>query len=237
MQTLTAIKTALTTYTIDEQGRKQGLQQCFLDSGHIDSEMHWVDDKLHGRYCEWVYGTSTKILHYKNGLLHGKCIDEGETSNYVDGVLHGLYTKHHNGKIVCSVNYVNGKKDGACLDNTAYGERHNTKTTCFYAQDMLHGEYRAEGHSPKLKNGVYINDTLCYDTAEEYQIAVATKRETAIVPLLESYGRHVEVNNGEAFKARDMLLDTQLDAIKQQVKDAVSSIDTNNNIINVIVYV
>lgn len=83
------------TITSYLNGKKQGPEIQFDNSGYVTSKSPFVNGQLHGDYRAYARGTVTERKEYANGQLNGlvqKYYPNGvimEESSYVDGVIDG----------------------------------------------------------------------------------------------------------------------------------------------------
>jgi len=102
-------------------GKKDGLWKNWQEDGKIDTEYHYKDDILHGRF--YVYYSNGK-LEKRGSYLKGKRDSIWEwwyesseklqaVKHYKDNEFHGLLSGYYeNGSLEVEGNYINGKRDG-----------------------------------------------------------------------------------------------------------------------------
>lgn len=106
--------------TFYSNGKTNGEQKIYFDSGKVRLIINYKDGEQHGDEIEYWEADSAKIKmkrSYKNGQFHGDEIEYFENGKifskktYKDGKLHGESVLYYdNGEIWTKDNYVNGIK-------------------------------------------------------------------------------------------------------------------------------
>ena len=84
---------SITTYL---EGKKQGVELLFDNSGYVATKASYHDDQLNGEYLVYKRRSITERKNYSGGVLDGlqqKFYVDGtvmEESNYVNGKIHGV---------------------------------------------------------------------------------------------------------------------------------------------------
>jgi len=120
-----------------------------------------LDNKLDGLYRIYAHGSIIKESEFKNGKLHGKCVEwtpyigyVRKIINYKDGFMHGNYVEY------ITMDQIEDDKKVTYLVAT---------TNCTYYDNVIQGPcYRYDIETGQIKTRYYIDGLLCVPKKTEY---------------------------------------------------------------------
>jgi len=120
----------LTTYSLDEKGRKQGLELSYFDNGiSLKSEIHFLDGKKQGLSKNYYKnGIVAKEAKYENGLIVEKAHYYNE-----NGTLRKEESYSHDGKLIRFKTYY---ESGRSKEFAAFRVKDNTLNAWKFLNEM-----------------------------------------------------------------------------------------------------
>ena len=118
-----------------------------------------LDNQLHGLYRVYAHGSILKEYEYKNGKLHGRCMEWSpytgyvrKVTNYKDGFMHGNYVEYIT---------IEQLEDGEKVTYLV------ATTNCTYYNNVIQGpSYRYDIETGQIKTRYYIDGLLCVPSAQ-----------------------------------------------------------------------
>ncbi len=174
-----------TTYTVDENGQKNGAYEEYYQDGQLAVKCALKNDKLDGPYESF----------YPDGRLEKKCA-------FKNGELNGAYESYNplTKRLLEKGTYKSGKKEGLWEKYRLDG---SLLTKCVYKDGKLNGLYEEYNENGELmEKGAYINGEFVPETNKKQQglaaklAAAQTKTAPAKRSLVAEYRKVYPKNSG-----------------------------------------